>query len=243
MPRGFSSIKQATKRFSDDAPKALLLKLKDGQSANVRFLEEGDDVYFYMYHDFSHLNGMHGWKTKVPCLDQEDTGEPCPGCEARLPRKFEGLINIIWRDAPKYAKDKDGNIDWDTVEGREDQVAIWRQGVRIFQKTLPVKDDKYKGLMSRDFEISRDGSTKDNTSYSIEPVDVDSGPQPLSAKDKKLAEEKHDLDEFARFVDYDRFQEIIEKKTEEFSNDGDDEGDEDEDDIRAFIDKQPLATA
>ena len=239
MPKGFSAIKKAAAKSSGERTNALLLKLDDGETATVRFLEEGEEVYFYWYHDFSNMNGSQGWRTKVPCLDQDDEGVPCPGCQKRLPRKFQGLANVIWRDAPKYKKDKEGNIDWDTVDGTEDQVAIWRQGKKVFTKMLPVKDVKYKGLGSRDLEISRSGAGVEDTSYSIEPADLDSGPQPLSAKDKKLAENKYNLEEFARFVDAEKFEEIIATKVAEYNGEPDDE-DEEDDDIAAFLKKKPL---
>src|SRR5687768_1883316 len=105
MPRGFSAVKNASKKFNDDGekgPSVLYVKIEgDGDTAVVRPLEAGDDIYFWNYHDFSGKE-KDGWQTKIPCLDQEADGTPCPGCEAGLNRGFQSLVNVIWRDAPVY---------------------------------------------------------------------------------------------------------------------------------------------
>lgn len=241
MPRGFGSIKAAASRFSGGSGNVVYFKLpKDGDSATVRFLEEGDEVFGYWYHDFTHIDKKNGWKSKVACLDQDDDGTPCPGCEEDMPRKFQGLINIIWRNGPVYGKDSEGNIDWDNQKGTGDVVAVWRQGINVFGKTLARKDVTYKGLSSRDFEITREGQGLSNTSYSVEPVVIDGETKAvaLSADDKKLAKEKYDLEEIARIkIDYDDAQKFINKKLSEFN---DDDSDDDDDDVSGFLKKQPF---
>lgn len=243
MPKGFTAIQEAANKMSSGGSSSNVLYFKlanSGDSATVRFLEEGDDVYSYWYHDFTHINKKDGWKTKLACLDQEDDGTPCPGCEEDLPRKFQGLINVIWRDAPLFAKDSDGNIDWSTQKGTADQVAVWRAGIELFSKTLGRKDVTYKGLSSRDFEIVREGVGL-KTTYSVEPVVVDGETKavPMSKDDKALAKEKYDLEELSRFVEYDEAQRIINKKISEFSENG--SGDEEEDeDVSEFLKKNPF---
>lgn len=240
MPRGFGAIKKAASKMrSGEGGNVVYLKLpKDGDSATVRFLEEGDDVYSYYYHDFSNLNKSEGWKSKTPCLDQEDDGTPCPGCELDLPRKFQGLINIIWRNGPVYDKDDEGNIDWDNQKGTGDVLAVWRQGITVFNKTLARKDVTYKGIGSRDFEIVRDGSGLQDTTYSVEPVVVDGETKavPMSKTDKELAKDKHDLEAIAGQYDYDETKKFVEEKIAEFSG-GDDDDDED---VSEFLKKEPF---
>lgn len=237
MPRGFTAVIEATDKISRSSSGggSLRFKLDDGESAVVRFLEQGDEVYFYWYHDFTHVDKQQGWKIKFPCLDQSDEGTPCPGCEQNLPRKFQGMINVIWRDAPILKRDEEGNFVRDKqkniiIEGNEDQVAVWRTGPELY-KTLAKKDVAFKGLSSRDFEITRDGSGLDTT-YSIEPADVDSGPQALSKKDKEIIREKYDLDELAFFVDYDKAIEIIGENTGN--------GEASESEVRQFLKKDPF---
>jgi hypothetical protein len=241
MARGFASIEKAGKRIDSygKGANAIFLKLpNDGDEATVRFLEEGDEVYSYWFHDFSHVDPENGWMTKVPCLDQDEDGTPCPGCRESLPRKFQGLINIIWRDGPVFAKNDDGSIDWDNQTGTGDVNAVWRQGITVFNKVLRRKDDKFSGLTSRDFDITRQGTKWNDTSYSVDPNDPDGGKKALSAADKKLVESKYDLEKLARFVDEDTFEQIIDKKLGEASN-GD--GDEDDvDDVKAFLKENPL---
>lgn len=241
MPRGFTQIAKVAEKikekseFEDYGPPVLFLKLPDDQdTAQVRFLEQGEEVYGYWYHDFSNIDGS-GWKTKVPCLDQDDQNVPCPGCREDLPRKFEGFINLIWRNAPKYKRDAEGRRvkenDSYIVEGHEDQVAVWRCGIKLFNKVLKRKDHAYKGLGTRDFEITREG-TGLQTTYAVEPVDPDGGPSPLSDADKKLAANKYDLEQLARFVDEAKFDEIIASKLNGGSAD-------DTDDIKDFLSSSP----
>lgn len=238
--RGFSSIEKAAKKV-DKATSGVgnvqYLKLpKDGDEATVRFLEGGEDVYAYWYHDFSNVDKNEGWKTKVPCLDQDDEGEPCPGCRESLPRKFQGLINLIWRGGPIYKKDDEGNFQWEDQEGTGDVIAVWRQGPTVFNKVLRRKDKKYD-LTSRDWDVIREGDTKNDTSYAVEPNDPDGGKKPLSASDKKLAEDKYDLEAIARFVDAETFEGIIDKKLG--SGESGDSDDIDED-VADFLNSDPL---
>jgi hypothetical protein len=203
MPKGMQGVREAVRDI--EARKAASggggfrkwFKLADGESAVVRFLEQGEDVKWAWCHEVE-VPGKT-WKMPVPCRDQDEHGEPtgdaCPGCEDAAKRKFQGWINVIWRDAPKYKKDKDGKFmknGKDLVpDGNEDQVAAWQSGITVFEE-LDGKDVTYKGLMSRDFKVKRRGSGM-NTTYSIEPADPDGGPKEMSAKDKKLVEEKYDF--------------------------------------------------
>lgn len=226
-PRGFAAVKEAADKVSRNGgfsggPGPFYLRLDDGESAIIRFLEEGEEIYFFWFHDFAYQDKAQGWRTKFPCLDQEDDGTSCPGCEQQLHRGFQGLINIIWRDAPVLKKDDEGNYVRDkktdeiVVDGHEDQIAIWRTGIENY-KLLGKKDIAYKGLSSRDVEISRDGLKLDTT-YAIEPADLDGGAKPLTKVDKELAKEKYDLEEVARFLTYEEAVELIENTIDESSN-------------------------
>lgn len=215
MARGFGAVSAANEdineRKNSGGGGTRFFRLEPGDSAIVRFLEEGEDVYCAWVHEFP----VPGRKVplKVPCRDQDDEGRrnlgiECPGCEKGLKLKFRGVINMIQRDAP--VQEKKGE-KWVTV-GSDDAVVVWDQGINVFEE-LQEKDIVYKGLKSRDFRIKRRG-TGFETTYSIEPADPDGGPQPMSASDKELAEEKFDLNEFVIPQSYETWGVRTERKSE-----------------------------
>lgn len=200
MAKGFEGVREISERQQQQRQaasagsstyKRKLILPNTGDSAQVRFLEQGDEIHWCYIHDY--LDG--GRRKQTPCLDQDGTGGDCPMCEHMDPdkdylkRKFQGYINVIWRDAPQQEK-KDN--DWVTV-GRQDTQVYWAQGIKTFTK-LDEIDAAYKGLMSREFIVRRKGTGFD-TEYSIVPADPDSGPQELSEADKKFYAEKYDLNE------------------------------------------------
>lgn len=204
MARGFGAVATATRdieeRKNSGGGGVRYFRLDPGDSAIVRFLEEGDEVNC----GWAHLVPVPGRQVplKVPCRDQDEEGRrnlgiECPGCEKGYDIKFRGVINMIQRDAPTQEKKGDS---WVTV-GNDDAVVVWDQGISVFED-LQEKDIVFKGLKSRDFRIKRRGSGFDTT-YSIEPADPDGGPQPMSASDKELAENKYDLNEFVTPQSYD----------------------------------------
>lgn len=215
MPRGFGAVQSAVadieERKNSGGGGRRWFKLDPGESATVRFLEEGDDVVSAWVHQLPAPPGKQMGPT-VPCRNQDEiTGEPngadCPGCEKGYKKKYQGVINLIWRDAPlwekdaegKYVKGTDGKF---TVSGKGDVVAVWRSGIIVFDE-LGGKDATYKGLTSRDFVITRSG-TGLNTKYKIEPLTVDGETKAakMSKADEALAAEKTDLNEILAAPDY-----------------------------------------
>lgn len=200
MPRGFSAVAAAAKDIDErknsggNFTSRKYLRLPgDGDKATVRFLESGDEVTSAWMHIAPHPKFQ--WGVKIPCIDQDpETGErigkDCPGCEEDLPRKFQGVINLIWYDAPVYETNEDGKVNFKSVVGREDQVVIWQSGIETFEE-LQIQDETY-GLDTRQFVVRRRGTGK-NTSYSV--LAVDGGPTEMTKADKALAEEKYDLNE------------------------------------------------
>jgi hypothetical protein len=149
----------------------------------------------------------------------------------------KGLVNIIWRNAPIYERDSDNRFVRDsnknyTVKGHADQVAIWESGVETF-KLLAAKDVAFKGISSRDFVVTREGTGRD-TRYSVEPDDADGGPQELSDEDQTLLNDsKYDLEDIAGFVDINKFNEVINRKLEKSES-------SDVDDLEGFIKPEPF---
>lgn len=212
MPRGFSGVRRASAEVEakrgQGGPGAgvLFFKLKSGDETEVRFLEQDDDIAYAMCHEVP-VEGRN-WGRDVPCLDQDQEGTACPGCEQGLPTRFKGYINLIWFDAPVYKRDSDGKMVKDrtndpVILDRKPQVALWTSGIRLFED-LDEVNANFKGLRSRRFKVKRQGEGL-NTKYRINPVDVDSGPQEFSAQEKELDENKNDLTPFIQPGTYEDF--------------------------------------
>jgi hypothetical protein len=198
LAKGFESVKEAGKDIQarkeasgGDFPDRVWFKLASGDSATVRFLEQGDEVNWAWVHEIPVEGKDFG--PKVVCRDQDEEGrrigESCPGCEQDLKRSFRGVINLIWRNGG---------------EDGEDVTAIWVAGPRVFVDTLDPLESAYRGLASRDFVVTRRGERLD-TSYSILPADPDGGAKALSAADKKLAKNKNDLTYYVEAPPYDEW--------------------------------------
>lgn len=209
MAKGFSAVATASADISkrkssggSDYPRRRFFKINSGESAIVRFLEQGDDVVSMWAHqkpnEFQY----------IPCRDQdpetgETIGEDCPGCENGYKKRFRGLINLIWRDAPVYEQDENGRLNFNKVVGREDAVVVWETGIEVFED-LQILDEDYNGLMSRDFKIRRKGE-KLETKYTIVPANPDGGATPLSSDDEELADRKFDLNEITAPPSYEEW--------------------------------------
>lgn len=206
MGQGFSGIRRASEDISarrsgggDGMPGRLVLG--DKEHTRVRFLESGDDVHWAWMHSMPPKHGKQ-WGEFTPCRDQDQSGsEPCPACASPskeiAKRSFRGYINVIRRDAPTFLKDGEGNIvkdsagNWQKSDKSEEQLQYWEGGITVFEE-LDTIDRTFKGLDSRDFIITRRGTSL-NTRYSIVPADPDAGAVPMSAADQELAGKKRDL--------------------------------------------------
>lgn len=204
-PRGFEGVQRAMQNIEARkaagggiGPQPTYFKLPNsGDSAIVRFLEQGDEVSWCWTHSIP-PRGNQKFGDDVPCRDQEGTGTPCPGCEQGLYKSFKGFINLIWRDGPVYKRNDQGWLEKDgnnrpIVVSRRDTIALWEAGIMVFDE-LNGLDATYKGLSSRDFKVTRRGEGL-NTRYNIVPADPDAGPQPMSDADRELAKTKMDLNE------------------------------------------------
>lgn len=162
----------------------------------VRFLEQGDELKFADSHRIPVMGRTI--PMSLFCLDNEDDGTACPGCQSSDPkisrRITRGYVNLIWRDGPVYERNdygspkKDPNTKKLIVTGRADGVFLWNCSGDTFTDLLQ-KDVAYKGLSSRDCKVTRIGAGRD-TKYSVEPADIDSGPQSMTIADMSLAVEK-----------------------------------------------------
>lgn len=108
--------------------------------------------------------------------------------------------------APVYKRNDQGFLEKDDnkqkiVTGFADGVFLWKCSKTIYEMLLE-KDATYRGLMTRDFVVSRKGSGISDTKYFIEPFSVDSGPQPMTVADIALAQNKYDLDAITKAPSY-----------------------------------------
>jgi hypothetical protein len=137
MPRGLGKIDQiaadAKKRsdaYNSGEGLQRALVLQKGQTAKGRFLEEGEGVWYLYTHELPKKPGQN-FGDRVLCLDQDDEGKPCPGCEIEgVSRTARVVINFLRYDEPKLrrdaqnkpVKDAQGNYVFDGVEP---QVVVW----------------------------------------------------------------------------------------------------------------------
>jgi len=187
--------------------KAEWLKLSDGDVVVLRVLDTGKDFKDAYVHRVPMENDEgKTYHADVPCLDQDETGTPCPGCKDDLDRRYKFWTNVIVR-GDEDAKDK---------EEQKDRIMIWSGGITI-AKRLDKLDARY-GIGNRDIEVEREGSKMQDTKYEIEWADEED--VPLTVEDKKLAEKKHDLSRYTKAPEYDEFYVPVKER----SKDDDDPG-------------------
>lgn len=164
---------------------------KDGGPLVVRFLEQDQDVYSFERHPF--LKPGNKYPDHETCLSE--VGVECPACRAGIRSTRKGAYNLIVRDRAVLRKGADGkaikNPDGSfIVDGYADQLVVWECS-NTTANVIRQADHQFKGLMSRDLLLTLTGN--DKNPYALYPVDVDGGPQPMSAEDLALAAKKFDL--------------------------------------------------
>jgi hypothetical protein len=88
------------------------------------------------------------------------------------------------------------------ILGFADAVWLWKCSKTVFDQLLD-NDKRWRGLMSRDFVVSRRGSGMKDTKYSIEPVNPDVGAQPMSQADQVLVANRFKVDDHIKPKSYD----------------------------------------
>lgn len=202
MPVGLESLKHSLE--NDDAPVRteydgprpyVFFNLGPGETANVRFLNVG-----WAWTNKVLVPGRQ-YEDYIPSFDQSGySGMNCPLQQAGLPRTRRGWATMIWRDGPVFARDEEGKIIKEkkkpVVERTEDVLALWTAFSKGALESILHADAKFKGIGSRDMEVSRNKGTGFDVAYHVFPSDIDSGATKLSARDKELADLAPDLNEF-----------------------------------------------
>lgn len=146
------------------------------------------------------------------CLDQEEDGEPCPGCRDNLERRYKFWLPVIWRDAPVEVDGK--------TKGFKDRIALLSGGQRLGDVIDRIQ--RKKGIKNQDIELSKEGEGY-NVQYTGEALDKEA----LSAEDKALIKDfdaEKVLDRYTEEFDFDSFYD------EPWKTEGDDKDDDEDDD-------------
>lgn len=188
MPRGLSKIKQSKqdadarrKAYDEAGPGVRRLFIKDGETVKVRPLEQGEEVWSVYVHELPKKPGQR-FGDKVFCLDQDNQPDAnCPACNRSIKRSERVTLNVIWFNAPKFKKDKDGKFLKDAnddriYDGVEDVVAVWETSVTTggrlehLQETIENKHG-LPGITNAILEIKREGTDKETT-YQVDIGDL-----------------------------------------------------------------------
>jgi hypothetical protein len=166
--------------------------IADGETVLVRAVDTDEwfrDAYVHPV-QFERKDGSEYTVDRL-CLDQDDDGDPCPGCRDDMERRHKFWMVVILRDAP--LENKNGK-----VIGEADQLRLLASGSSRMLKQLNQKH-KRRDLARRDIEISRDGEGFD-TQYEVEwATDAD---VPLSRDDRKLVDDGDEIIEaFQRYTE------------------------------------------
>lgn len=136
IAKGLAAIKEAANSGIQ------FLKLKDGESALIRFVQPMDEI-ISVYEHVIQLGGR--WQT-ITCLGKDK----CPICATGDRANFAAYLVVLHRN--------DG-----------DKVKVFKAGKRAASPLITLAEE-YGDLRKRDFKVSRQGS-KQNTVYTYLPRD------------------------------------------------------------------------
>lgn len=183
------------------------LKLDDGDVVTLRVVDTGEDFKdAYVHRVQMEREDGSTYYADVPCLDQDEKGVPCPGCKDDLDRRYKFWANVIVRD---WEDEETGKV--------ADSLMVWGSGITI-AKRLDKLEARH-GLINRDIEVERSGSTMKNTKYEIEWATDENAP--LSDADRELIKDKADLTRYVKPPEFDDF----------YKAPGDRNKDEDDEDV------------
>lgn len=200
MPRGMSRIKQnaaeAAQRQADfDAGGGFgrAFKIKDGQTSRVRFLEEGEGVWYVYTHDLPKKPGQQ-YADRILCADQAlsdeeadtyvDGSRRCYACELDgVKRSSRVIINMIRFDEPKLVRDAKGNAvkvgnDYQ-FDGVEPTLVTWQTSQTVGGR-LAYLESIHGPLTNHIFSIHKTGDK--NNAWMIDVVEALKPPTDIERK-------------------------------------------------------------
>lgn len=213
MPKGFAGAQKATASMSGGGgmikkPKGVTyFRLKNhNESAVIRFVQNHDDIEWARKWKLP-PNSQFRYGEEVNCVDQFDDGTPDPGFAANLRSTWKAYPLLIWRNAPVYAKDAQGNFLKDgngnrQITGYADQLAVWECSNKVYT-TLQSIEGSIRGLANQDLKVTRIG-TDQNTVYNFFPEGM---PGPLSPADQMVVtQQRIDVSPFVKIPTFDELQ-------------------------------------
>lgn len=144
------------------------------------------------------------------CLDQDEEGEPCPGCRDELERRFKFWLPVVERDAPVVT-------DAGKVTGYKDRVALLSGGSRLVAVLNRIQ--KKKGLVNQDVELTKSGE-----GFNVQYAGDAQARSPLTDDDKQMIKDfdaKKKLDRYTEVFDFEHFFDPPGKQDDDDDDDAD----------------------
>lgn len=138
-----SKIKEAAAKAGNNKDK--ILYVKEGEKVRVRFLQEIDDGFDFVFHD-SFADGIN-------TLCREQFGKDCPLCENESLRTRSLFAWSVW------------NYDTKKVE-----IALYAVNNCTPVQSLINMSETYNTIMDRDYVLQKTGKQQ-NTTYTVIPMD------------------------------------------------------------------------
>jgi hypothetical protein len=209
MLRGLDNIEKASREASAIGKGDWInqVKIGDGDIAVLRFITDGDNLIRAKFHNITKMTPKGEWKVPTYCTI-EDTGV-CQHCSAGdVPYNTMNLWSYVYYILHKVQNPK---IEAGSTAGIWPQVkhgkkVMYKEEVNAFKwfrtkygyqgryKLLFIKyNDKFGTLVDRDYTWSRNGSSKTDTNYDLDPQDK----KPI---DPEIATKAKDLPDFGNVV-------------------------------------------
>ena len=217
MPRGLQRIQKLSEEAaarsaayeSGASDSGRALKLNKGETARGRFLEEGNGVWFLYMHELPTKPGQR-YGDRVQCLDQDDQGVPCPGCEREgVRRTARMVINFVRYDEPKLRRGEDGKAVKENgqfvFDGVEPALLVWEApqsagGRLAYLEAQNNGGDSNHGITNHVVTIHR--THDDKNPWMIDVAEKDKAPEAFEKEffSKKIEPPKAIQSVFPRFL-------------------------------------------
>jgi hypothetical protein len=217
MPRGLSKVKQLAEdaaarsaAYEQGGDGLRALKLQPNETATGRFLEEGEGVWYLYMHELPKKPGQQ-YGDRIQCLDQDDVGVPCVGCEIEgVKRTARVVINFIRYDEPKLRRDAQGKAVKDAqnnviFDGVAPALVIWEAPQSVGGRLSYLEDqnnggDKLHGITNHVVTIHRTADNKNPWMIDIKERDKKPEPWELELYNKKTNPDKAITNVFPQYL-------------------------------------------